>query len=261
MMGMERSYNRMPEDCRPLRFDLDFAPNALASVLASFGKTQVICAVSVQERVPHWMKMQRIEGGWLTAEYSMLPYATEDRKNRDISNGKLDGRSSEIQRLIGRSLRAVIDLKALGSRTLWVDCDVLQADGGTRTASISGASLALALACNRLVSAGKIKKNPMKQLVGAISAGVVEDTVLLDLDYQEDKAARVDFNVVLSEEGRFVELQGSGEEGTFSSDEMRSMLDFAQKGLQHVFALQRETLKRAEAPSQKALESLAGSFG
>lgn len=206
------------------------------------GETRVICAVMVEEGVPRWMKEQGVPGGWLTAEYSMLPYSTNTRKARDISKGRLDGRSSEIQRLIGRSLRAVVALEQLGSRTMWVDCDVLQADGGTRTAAITGASLAVAIACQSLVAQKKLKVTPLRTLVAAVSAGILEGAPVLDLNYEEDKAVSVDFNVVATEAGELVELQGSGEEATFSADELAAMLTLGRKGIAELIATQREVL-------------------
>ena len=223
---------------RVIELRKDFAPNAVASVLSCFGNTKVICAVTVEEERPHWMKVQGVPGGWLTAEYSMLPYSTRDRKKR-ASGGKVDGRSVEIQRLIGRSLRAVVDLEALGERTVWVDCDVLAADGGTRTASITGAAAALHLAFDRLVAQGVWEVNPMKQLVAAVSVGKLNGQPLLDLCYVEDRDAEVDMNVVMTEHGEFVEVQGSGEEAVFTADEMAQMLALAQKGVQELLAAQR----------------------
>jgi ribonuclease PH len=196
----------------------------------------------IEESVPRWMKEQGVAGGWVTAEYSMLPYSTGDRKTRDITKGRLDGRSSEIQRLIGRSLRTAIDLDKLGSRTMWIDCDVLAADGGTRTASITGASVAAALACRRLMTAGLIATNPIKQLVGAVSVGIVNGAALLDLDYSEDKDAAVDMNVVMTEHGSFVEVQGSGEESTFTDEELAAMMALARKGIGELIAAQRVAL-------------------
>lgn len=189
------------------------------------GNTRVICAVMIDDGVPRWMKEQSVTGGWLTAEYSMLPYSTQTRKPRDITKGRLDGRSTEIQRLIGRSLRAVVDLEKLGAHTMYVDCDVVQADGGTRTAAITGASLAVAMACEGLVRLGRLKESPLRKLVAAVSAGVLDGTSILDLNYEEDKAVTVDFNLVATEDGEFVEMQGSGEEATFSDAELRSMLE------------------------------------
>jgi ribonuclease PH len=197
----------------------------------------------IEESVPRWMKEQKVTGGWLTAEYSMLPYSTLDRKPRDISKGKLDGRSQEIQRLIGRSLRAAIDLEKLGSRTVWIDCDVLQADGGTRTASITGAYVALELAVKKLIKANKLTESPIKNAVAAVSVGIVEGNPVLDLDYIEDKDASVDMNVVMTGEGKFIEVQGSGEESVFSTAEMNHMLDLARKGINDLITAQRKYLK------------------
>ena len=184
------------------------------------------------------MRQQGVPGGWLSAEYSMLPYSTLDRKPRDISKGKLDGRTVEIQRLIGRSLRAVIDLKKLGDNTLWIDCDVLQADGGTRTASITGAYLAARLAVQKLLDANKIKENPISDSIAAVSVGICGGHELLDLAYVEDKDAEVDANVVMTGRGQFVEVQSSGEESTFSPEQLQSMLTLAQKGLKELASLQ-----------------------
>ena len=206
------------------------------------GNTRVICGVMIEETVPRWMKEQGVTGGWLTAEYSMLPYSTNTRKPRDISKGRLDGRSTEIQRLIGRSLRAVVDLEKLGPRTMWVDCDVLQADGGTRTAAITGASLAVAVACRRLTDDKKIAESPIRKLVAAVSAGVLGGMTVVDLNYEEDKAVTVDFNLVATEDGELVEMQGSGEESTFSNLELEEMLSLAKKGIGELIAAQRAVL-------------------
>ncbi len=239
---MTRHDGRAPNQLRPLSFTPGFAPNATGSVLVAAGNTRVICSAMVEEAVPRWMKEQQVPGGWVTAEYSMLPYSTEQRKQRDITRGKLDGRSSEIQRLIGRSLRAAIDLDKLGSRTMWIDCDVLSADGGTRTASITGACVAAALACRQLMSAGLIKKNPIRQLVAAVSVGVVNGAPVLDLDYIEDKDAAVDMNVVMTAAGSFVEVQGSGEESTFTDEELAAMLALARSGIGELLAAQKTAL-------------------
>lgn len=211
-------------------------------MLVEAGKTRVICAISVEEAVPRWMREQKVSGGWLTAEYSMLPYSTEDRKPRDIAKGRLDGRSQEIQRLIGRSLRAVVDLEKLGARTLWVDCDVLQADGGTRTAAITGACVALDLAVRKLRKAKLLAENPIQERIAAVSVGIVGGHALLDLCYAEDKEASVDMNVVMTASGRFIEVQGAGEEATFSQEELMAMLALARKGLADLFAAQRAAL-------------------
>ena len=208
------------------------------------GNTRVICGVMIEEVVPRWMKEQNVSGGWLTAEYSMLPYATQQRKQRDIAKGRIDGRSTEIQRLIGRSLRAVVDLEKLGPRTMWVDCDVLQADGGTRTAAITGASLAVALACRKLAKDKKVDAPPIRKLVAAVSAGILNGNAIVDLNYEEDKAVSVDFNLVATEDGEFVEVQGSGEEATFSQSQLDGMLEIGRKGIAELIAAQRIVLAR-----------------
>jgi ribonuclease PH len=233
-----RADGRQADQLRPITFETGIAPHATGSVLISFGATRVICAATVEPGVPTWMKQQGVKGGWLTAEYSMLPYSTLERKSRDISRGKIDGRTVEIQRLIGRSLRAIIDLEKLGQNTLWVDCDVLQADGGTRTASITGAYLAARLAVQKLIDNKKISENPLADSVAALSVGVFDGRELLDLAYIEDRDASVDFNIVMTGRGQFVEVQGSGEEATFSNEQLQSLLVLAQKGLRELAALQ-----------------------
>src|SRR5881398_3172922 len=241
---MNRPDGRAADEIRPISFEIGIAPHASGSVLVAMGNTRVICAVMIDEGVPRWMKEQGVTGGWLTAEYSMLPYSTQARKPRDISKGKLDGRSSEIQRLIGRSLRAVVDLEKLGARTMWVDCDVLQADGGTRTAAITGASLAVAIACRKLAKDKKVDAPPIRKLVAAVSAGILDGSAIVDLNYEEDKAVTVDFNLVATEDGEFVEVQGSGEESTFSQAELDHMLTLARKGIADLIAAQRAVLAR-----------------
>ena len=242
---MSRPDGRACDQIRPTSFVTDIAPHATGSVLIATGNTRVICSAMVEESVPRWMKDQRVEGGWITAEYSMLPYSTQQRKPRDISKGKLDGRSTEIQRLIGRALRAVIDLDALGPRTLWIDCDVLQADGGTRTASITGGCLAAALACRKLVKAKLIPRLPIKNFVAAVSVGIVGGEAALDLNYVEDKDAAVDLNVVMTDDGQFVEVQGAGEESTFSHEQFLAMLELGKKGVIDLLAAQRAVLDAA----------------
>ena len=260
---MERPDERQPDQLRPLSFVPDIAPHSTGSVLVSFGETRVICSAMVERGVPRWMRDQNVPGGWLTAEYSMLPYSTGGgRKARDIARGKLDGRSSEIQRLIGRSLRAVVDLKKLDGHTVWVDCDVLQADGGTRTASITGASVACAVAFERMVLAGKLRASPASKHVSAVSCGVYEGEPVLDLCYIEDRDASVDFNIVMTEDGEFVELQGSGEEATFSEGEMSAMLALGKKGATDIVAAQRAAVTAALGDAEKdAAEKLAEFFG
>jgi ribonuclease PH len=239
-----RADGRRADQLRPLTFEANIAPHADGSVLVGFGATRVICAATIEANVPTWMKQQKVPGGWLTAEYSMLPYSTHDRKPRDISRGKIDGRTVEIQRLIGRSLRAIIDLQKLGQNTLWIDCDVLQADGGTRTASITGAYLAARLAVQKLLDAKKIPENPLGDSVAAVSVGVCAGSELLDLAYVEDKDAEVDFNVVMTGRGQFVEVQGSGEESTFSHDQLQSLLALSHKGIKEIASAQTAFLTR-----------------
>lgn len=233
-----RADGRRPDQLRPITIEANFAPYATGSVLIGFGNTRVICAATIEPKVPNWMRQQGIKGGWLTAEYSMLPFSTLDRKQRDISKGKLDGRTVEIQRLIGRSLRAVLDLQKLGDNTLWIDCDVIQADGGTRTASITGAYLAARLAIQKLLDTKKLAENPLVDSVAAVSVGLFEGRELLDLAYVEDKDAEVDSNVVMTGKGQFVEVQSSGEEATFSYDQLQGLLALAQKGLKELSAIQ-----------------------
>jgi len=239
----KRSFNRSSAEPRPISFQTGIAPHAKGSVLVSFGNTQVICAASIEEGIPRWMREQNVRGGWLTAEYSMLPYSTLGRKPRDSSRGKQDGRGVEIQRLIGRSLRVAVDLDALGPRTLWVDCDVLQADGGTRTAAITGACVAIGLAGKRMISEGTLERSPLKQLVAAISLGVVDSEVLLDLDYLEDKDASVDLNLVMTESLEFVELQASGEEAVFQDAELARLLELGKSGIRMLLEQQKSVLE------------------
>jgi ribonuclease PH len=243
-MSYTRADGRSADQLRPISLEAGIAPHATGSVLVSFGNTRVICGATIEEGVPGWMRAQGVEGGWLTAEYSMLPYSTHDRKRRDISKGKADGRSIEIQRLIGRALRAVVDLDKLGARTLWIDCDVLQADGGTRTASITGAYVAARLAVQKLIDEGKLEENPLKDSIAAISVGILEDTALLDLPYIEDRDAQVDANIVMTGSGQFVEVQGSGEEATFSPEQLNEMLALASKGLGEIARLQADFLAK-----------------
>ena len=237
-----RPDGRAIDELRTIQFETDIAPHALGSALVSFGKTRVICAASIEDRVPGWMRAQKVEGGWLTAEYSMLPYSTLERKQRDISRGKPDGRTVEIQRLIGRGLRAVFDLKKLGGKTIWIDCDVLQADGGTRTASISGAYVAAQIAIQKCIAAEKLLENPFSDSVAAVSVGVFENTPLLDLNYIEDKDATVDANLVMTGCGRFVEVQSSGEEASFTHEELDRLLKLGAKGIQTITQLQNEAI-------------------
>jgi ribonuclease PH len=238
-----RADGRVAGQLRTIRFQNHIAPHATGSTLIEWGNTRVICGVTVEEQVPRWMKEQKVVGGWLTAEYSMLPYSTLDRKPRDVAKGKLDGRASEIQRLIGRSIRACLDLEKIGERTVWIDCDVLQADGGTRTAAITGAFVALSLAINRLIAEKKLTQSPILNPVAAVSVGIVEGRPLLDLCYTEDVAAAVDMNLVMNSAGDFIEIQGSGEEATFSETQLAEMLAIGKTGIKELLAAQQRALK------------------
>jgi len=237
-----RADGRAANQLRPLRFQNGIAPYATGSTLIEWGNTRVICGVTVEESVPRWMKEQNVAGGWITAEYSMLPYSTLQRKSRDITKGKIDGRSQEIQRLIGRAMRAALDLEKLGPRTIWVDCDVLQADGGTRTAAISGAFVALSMAVRRLIADGKLTENPLLHAVAAVSVGIVGKQPMLDLCYTEDAAAEVDFNLVMNAGGEFIELQGTGEESTFSQSQLNELLALGKAGIQQLLTAQQAAL-------------------
>ena len=237
-----RADGRKPDQLRPVRFQNGIAPYATGSTLVAFGDTRVICGVTVDESVPRWMKEQNVTGGWITSEYSMLPYSTLQRKARDISKGKIDGRSQEIQRLIGRAMRACIDLEKVGSRTIWIDCDVLQADGGTRTAAITGGYVALALAVRKLLSDGKIAQDPLLSPVAAVSVGIVEGRPMLDLCYTEDVAAAVDLNLVMNGAGEFIELQGTGEEATFSETQLAGLLALGKAGIRDLIAAQQAAI-------------------
>ena len=240
-----RADGRAPNQLRPIRFVNHIAPYATGSTLIEWGNTRVICGISVEETVPRWMKEQNVTGGWITAEYSMLPYSTLTRKQRDISKGKIDGRSQEIQRLIGRAMRSAVDLEKIGPRTIWVDCDVLQADGGTRTAAITGAMVALGLAVKKLQATGKLARdvNPIANAVAAVSVGIIGGQPLLDLCYTEDVAATVDMNIVMTAKGEFIELQGTGEEATFSDVELTGMLGLARSGVRELLGLQDAAVK------------------
>src|SRR5882672_2895042 len=237
-----RPDGRRADELRAVRFQNHIAPHATGSTLIEWGQTRVICGVTVEETVPRWMKEQNVVGGWITAEYSMLPYSTLQRKQRDIAKGKIDGRSQEIQRLIGRAMRAAIDLEKIGARTIWVDCDVLQADGGTRTAAITGAYVALSLAIRKLIGLGKLLENPMLHAVAAVSVGMLDHQPLLDLCYTEDAAAEVDLNLVMNAADEFIELQGTGEEATFSERQLADMLTLGKAGIRDLLAAQQAAL-------------------
>lgn len=233
----QREFNQL----RPVTITPNYIKHPEGSVLVEFGDTKVICSASIEDRVPPFMRGQG--KGWITAEYAMLPRATEQRNIRESSKGKVGGRTMEIQRLIGRALRSVVDLNQIGERTLWVDCDVIQADGGTRTASITGAFVAVVLAFDNLLQTKTIKKMPVTDFMAAISVGISPDgTELLDLNYQEDSKATVDMNIVMTGAGEFIEIQGTGEEATFTGNQLQTMLTLAGNGLQDLNSIQKATL-------------------
>ena len=238
-----RPSGREASQMRELRFTPDFTIHAEGSVLAEFGDTRVLCTASIEERVPGWMR--NTGRGWVTAEYGMLPRSTHTRSGREASRGKQGGRTLEIQRLIGRSLRAVTDLEALGERSVTLDCDVIQADGGTRTASISGAYVALAIAIQRMLKAGKLKKNPLHGQVAAVSVGIYSGTPVLDLDYPEDSEAETDMNIVMNDASRFIEVQGTAEGHAFTDDEFAAMIGLARDGIADIIIAQNEAIKAA----------------
>lgn len=237
---MTRIDGRKENELRPVKMTVGFVDFAEGSVLIQCGRTKVLCCASVEDRAPSHVP----EGaGWVTAEYSMLPRANRERNRRDVSKLKLSPRSAEIQRLIGRSLRAAVDLAALGERTITIDCDVLQGDGGTRTASVTGGFVALAIACRKLVETGVIGKNPIKNYVAAVSAGIVDDVPLLDLCYEEDSRAMVDLNCVMNDSGELIELQGTGEGRGFTLEEQRVLVDLCRDGVRELLKLQKEILE------------------
>lgn len=235
---------------RPIHIETDYLKHPEGSVLITVGDTKVICTASIEERVPPFMRNSG--KGWITAEYSMLPRATEQRNIRESSKGKVTGRTMEIQRLIGRALRAVVDLDSIGERTVWIDCDVIQADGGTRTASITGAFVAMAQALSKLHENKGLKKFPITDYLAATSVGIIQDGIVLDLNYSEDSQALVDMNVVMTGAGRFVELQGTGEEATFSQEELQQLIEAASKGLKELFTVQKQALGEISSKIEKA---------
>lgn len=233
-----RADERQPFQLRPIQINTEYLMHPEGSVLITVGNTKVICTASIEEKVPPFMRGQG--KGWVTAEYSMLPRATGQRNIRESAKGKITGRTMEIQRLIGRALRAVVDLDVLGERTIWIDCDVIQADGGTRTASITGAFVAMTMALHKLYKSRKMSKYPIKDFLAATSVGILDDNqVVLDLNYIEDSQAKVDMNVVMTGNGEFVEVQGTGEESTFSYDQLQQLLKAAQEGISELFEHQR----------------------
>lgn len=238
---MERVDGRKEGELRQVKITRNYNRYAEGSVLIEMGNTRVICTATVDEKIPMFRKLEGL-GGWVTAEYGMIPRATSTRTAREAARGRMSGRTYEIQRLIGRSLRAVVNLQELGERTITLDCDVIQADGGTRTASITGAFVAMSDALNRLVEDGKLERLPLKDSIAAISVGRVNGRLVLDLCYEEDSAAEVDMNVVMTGSGKFVEVQGTGEEASFSRDELNGLLDLAREGIMQLTAYQRQAL-------------------
>ena len=235
-----RPSGRNPDELRSISFTRDFTCHAEGSVLVEFGNTKVLCNATVEEKVPPFLRGKN--QGWVTAEYGMLPRSTGSRMRREATSGKQGGRTQEIQRLIGRSLRAVVDMDALGERTIVVDCDVIQADGGTRTASITGGYVALADAVQKLLDNGSLKKSPLHGMVASISVGIFEGTPVLDLDYPEDSNAETDMNVVMNDAGSFIEVQGTAEGHAFRMEELQAMLDLARKGIDEIVTKQRAIL-------------------
>ena len=244
-MGIRKD-GREPDELRPVLFVRDFTESAMGSVLVDFGRTRVLCTASLEDRVPPWLR--GTGRGWVTAEYSMLPGSTVERSDREAARGRQSGRTQEIQRLIGRSLRAVTDLEMIAELQITVDCDVLQADGGTRTAAICGGYVALHDAFSRMVAGGKIPAHPMTDACAAISVGVVDTLAHLDLDYSEDARAEVDMNVVMTGAGRFIEVQGTAEGNPFSRSELDELLALAEKGITEIFEIQRATLAEPPPP-------------
>ena len=253
----KRSDGRAVDELRACEIVTDFTENPLASVLCSLGRTRVLCTVSEEASVPRWLKGRG--EGWVTAEYAMLPAATDTRNERESVRGKLSGRTMEIQRLVGRSLRAAVDLTALGERSLVVDCDVLQADGGTRTTSITGAFVALGLACARIQARGDLLGSPIRSTVAAVSVGLVDGQPRLDLPYEEDSRADVDFNVVATGDGRLIEVQGTGEGGTFTTEQLMELTQLALGGIASLTSVQMRVL--AEAGVSMAPQEISGARG
>jgi len=236
----QRPSGRQPNALRDIRITRQFTKHAEGSVLVEFGDTRVICTASVEESVPRFLK--GTGQGWITAEYGMLPRSTGSRMDREAARGKQSGRTQEIQRLIGRSLRAAVDMKRLGENTIKIDCDVIQADGGTRTASITGGCVALADAINHMLAKGILTDNPLERMIASVSVGICQGVPVLDLDYIEDSSAETDMNVVMTEEGGFIEIQGTGEDGQFSLDELNALIDLARLGIERLFDEQKAAL-------------------
>lgn len=237
---MRRIDERSHDELRPVKFTRNYTKQAQGSVLVEMGDTKVICTAMIEDKVPPFLKNSG--KGWITAEYSMLPSSTQSRKIRESSRGKIDGRTQEIQRLIGRALRSIVDLDVIGERTIWIDCDVIQADGGTRTASITGAFVALVDAVNILMESGTLQKWPLRSFVSAVSVGIVDGKPLLDLRYEEDSKAKVDMNIVMTDQGEFIEVQGTGEEAPFSKNDLMELLALGEKGNAKLIKMQKLVL-------------------
>ncbi len=253
---MKRPDGRNHDQLRKIRITPDFLSHPIGSALIEMGGTKVICAVSFEQGVPGWMRAQGVSGGWLTSEYGMLPSSTHDRSQREAAKGKQSGRTMEIQRLIGRSFRTVVDHQLLGANTVYIDCDVIDADGGTRCASITGASIALQIAFRRLVERKILQRFPMKENVAAISVGVRKSEPILDLCYEEDSSADVDMNVIMTESGKFIEIQGTAEEEPFSKEELDKLLGLAKTGLDRLFEIQRKVVGSEPPPSNAPLGNI-----
>lgn len=253
-----RPDKRAADQLRRIKIRKDYLNNPLSSVMIEFGRTRLICAVSVEHAVPQWMRNQKKSGGWLTCEYGMLPASTRERNKRDITNGRPNGRSMEIQRLIGRSLRSVVDLEALGQNTVYIDCDVIDADGGTRCAGICGASVAFQLALNSAFAKRNFSGQVMRESIAAVSVGIVNGEPVLDLNYAEDSQAEVDMNVVMTESGKIVEIQGTAERAPFSRVQFNELMDLAEHGLKQIFEIQRKVIAGEEPEKNESKKSELG---
>lgn len=240
---MNRKDGRKNDELRQVRITPDFVKYPLGSVLVEFGDTKILCAASADNVQPRWMRDQKRPGGWISCEYSMMPFSSPERMVRESTRGRIGGRTHEIQRMIGRALRAVVDLESIGPRTIWIDCEVLQADGGTRTASVTGSFVALRLALRRMAAEGLLERNPLREALAAVSVGKVDGEILLDLDYEEDCRAQVDMNLVVTESGRFIEIQGTAETEPFTAEEMASLTAMARSGIAALIETQKRALE------------------
>ena len=242
-MSVNRKDGRKNDELRQVLITPDFVKYPLGSVLVEFGDTKILCAASADNVQPRWMRDQKRPGGWISCEYSMMPFSSPERMVRESTRGRIGGRTHEIQRMIGRALRAVVDLESIGPRTIWIDCEVLQADGGTRTASVTGSFVALRLALRRMAAEGLLERNPLREALAAVSVGKVDGEILLDLDYEEDCRAQVDMNLVVTESGRFIEIQGTAETEPFTAEEMASLTAMARSGIAALIETQKRALE------------------